>query len=555
MKSFKESLICNVRGMILLRLYLQVFISVTALGILMPHTDIHAQGAQGIAITGKVTDASTGEALPGANILVQSTYIGTVTDLTGNYTINVPDEQAVLVFSYIGYEPLSVTVGSQRQISVTLRTEASALEEVVVVGYGVQRKESVVGAVSQASGEQIRQNVQGGDLRSGLTGSVPGLITLRTTGRPGGADFGAGPSGYETGDQPIVMFIRGQKTWNDAAPLVLVDGVERDLHNINPYEIEKISVLKDASATAVFGVKGANGVILITTQRGQEGKAKLTFDYRTTVKTLSRVADKADAYEANLTKNWAILNEVGIREASWLRVKPETWVDYYKTHEYPEYFPDINWLDEIMKDNTVDQNLNLTMSGGTKFVKYFNSIAFLNETDLINQRNIGQGYDPSFNFKRLNVRSNLDFSITPTTTLSTNLSGIYYNQRRSSGGLNSFRGIWNAAPDTWPIKYRDGTYAEDIDVVNAENAVWGWNYAGFSLWKGTQINTDFILKQKLDFITTGLSAQGKLSYDNLAKTRGANVTGAMPMTKFIDPAIVDDPRFRPDLQYPELSAL
>lgn len=549
-KSIKKLIMNNCKRIEVEVLFFKLLFLFSSTFFFFSHSGALAQNVQPITITGLVTDASTGEPLPGANIVVQGSYIGTVTDLNGSYSITVSNEQAVLVFSYVGYESLSITVGSRRDISVSLKSEAAALDEVVVVGYGVQKKESVVGAVSQATGETIRQNVQGGDLRSGLTGSVPGLITLRTSGRPGGADLGD-----EKFDQPIIMYIRGKKTWNDAGPLILVDGVERDLHNINPYEIEKISVLKDASATAVFGVKGANGVILITTQRGQEGKAKLTFDYRSTVKTLSRVAEKARAYEANLTKNWAILNEVGIRPTSWLRIKPETWVNYYNTQEYPEYFPDINWLDETMKDYTVDQNMNLNMSGGTKFVKYFNSIAFLHETDLINQKDIGQGYDPSFNFKRLNVRSNLDFAITPTTTLSTNLSGIYYNQRRSRGGNYAFRGIWNAAPDTWPIKYRDGTYAEDVDVVNATNVPWEWNFSGYTLWKGTQINTDFILKQKLDFITKGFSAQGKLSYDNLARTSGAHVTGALPMTKFIDPAIVDDPRFRPDLKDPELAAL
>ncbi len=548
-KIIKKLIMNNCKRIEVEVLFFRLFFLFLSAIIFFPNSFVLAQSTQGIIITGSVTDASTGNPLPGANIVIEGTFIGAITDLEGKYSITIPNEEAVLVFSYVGYETQSLKVGNLRQVSVSLKSEAATLEEVIVVGYGVQKKESVVGAVSQATGETIRQNVQGGDLRSGLAGSVPGLITLRTTGRPGGADFGG------DGDQPIVMYIRGQKTWNNAQPLVLVDGVERDLHNINPYEIEKISVLKDASATAVFGVKGANGVILITTQRGHEGKTKLTFDYRNTVKTLSRVAEKARAYEANLTKNWAILNEVGIREASWLRIKPEAWVDYYKTNEYPEYFPDINWLDETMKDYTIDQNMNLTMSGGTKFVKYFNSVAFLDETDLINQKDIGQGFDPSFNFKRLNVRSNLDFTITPTTTLSTNLSGIYYNQKRSRGGLNAFRGIWNAAPDIWPIKYRDGTYAENVDVVNATNVPWEWNFSGYTLWKGTQVNTDFILKQNLDFIIKGFSAQGKLSYDNLARTSGAHVTGALPMTKFIDPAIVDDPRFRPDLKDPELAAL
>jgi TonB-dependent SusC/RagA subfamily outer membrane receptor len=245
----------------ILRLFFRLFLLIIAVEINGLNASIYAQAAQRITITGTVTDGSTGEALPAVNIVVQGTTTGTATDISGKYLITVPNEQSVLVFTFIGYNPQNITVGKQRQISVALIPNLKALSEVIVVGYGVQKKESVVGAISQASGEVVKRSVQGSDLGNALTGALPGLVTISTNGLPGG-------SGED--DDYTLMLIRGQKTWNNAQPLVLVDGVERPLQNINPYEIEKISLLKDASATAVFGVKGANGVILITTNRGKE---------------------------------------------------------------------------------------------------------------------------------------------------------------------------------------------------------------------------------------------------------------------------------------------
>ena len=194
----KNSLKCNLRKLHFLRIFFRLLLVTFVIGYITSHATINAQATQGITITGSVTDAVSGEPLLGVNIVLQGTYVGSVTDLTGKFTINVPNEQSVLVFSSVGYQSISIPVGSQRMISVILKPDVAALEEVVVVGYGVQKKESVVGAVSQATGETIRQNLQGGDLRSGLTGAIPGLITLRTTGRPGGADFGSAPSGYES---------------------------------------------------------------------------------------------------------------------------------------------------------------------------------------------------------------------------------------------------------------------------------------------------------------------------------------------------------------------
>ncbi len=397
--NLKILLMNEIKPSVILKFFFRFLLLLIVFSFMTPPLAVHAQDAQGITITGTVRDASTGEALPGVNIIIEGTFRGAISDISGKFTIVVPDEEAVLVFSFVGYADQSVVVGTQRDLSIALEAETTQLEEIVFVGYGVQKKESVVGAISQTTGETILQATQGSDLGNALTGALPGLITISTTGLPGG-------QGED--DDYALLYIRGKKTWNNAEPLVLVDGVERPLHDVNPYEIESISILKDASATAVFGVKGANGVILITTLRGQEGKAKLSVDATITMKTISRIPRREDSYTANLMKNYAILNELPLSEASWGATVPNRWLELYKSQEYPEYLPSIDWVDEFTKDYATDKTINMSLTGGSKMVKYYGAIAYFNEGDILNIGDYGQGYKPNFSFDRINFRSNME---------------------------------------------------------------------------------------------------------------------------------------------------
>ena len=530
---------------------LQLFIGIIAFGLLLP-LKITAQGTQPITITGTVTDAETGTPLPGVNIVVLNTTFGTATDGAGKYTITVPNEKATLSFTFIGYQTETIPVGNQRQVNVAMKADVEALEEVIVVGYGTQRKESVVGAISQATGEEIKKNIQGADLGVALTGALPGLAIIRTSGKPGGRDYGRteGPD-----DDYAYMYIRGQKTWNNSAPLVLVDGVERDLQNVNPYEIEKISLLKDASATAVFGVKGANGVILITTLRGKEGKPQLSFDGTITGKTMSRFMHREGSYLANLMKNYAILNELPIRESSWGYIVPGKWLEYYRDQTYPEYLPDVDWVDAFTKDWGYDKNINLSLSGGTKLVKYFGSIGYLNEGDIfVLGDQHGQGYAPNFTFDRFNFRSNLDFDITPTTRFSSNLSGYYAAQKRPAGSKwSAWIGFYSRPPDLYPVKYSDGVWANSEGYARFLNPLYLFNTFGFQMNKETSLQTDFALTQKLDFITKGLSLRGKTSFDNIFVSQGPEISGYGDITKWIKPQIVEE--ITPGMSEAEIKAL
>ncbi len=528
-----------------LTFYRQLFLILISIFLLSPFEKIHAQNEIEITITGTVLDAVTGDVLPGVNVLLSETYKGAMTDISGRFTITVPGEESVLKFSFIGYSPVSVRVGKKRILSIVMELSSTELDEVVLVGYGVQKKQSVVGAISQTSGETILEGRRGGDLGNALTGALPGLITIQTSGIPGG-------TGED--DDYTQLLVRGQKTWNNADPLVLVDGVERPLHDVNPYEIDNISVLKDASATAVFGVKGANGVILINTLRGKEGKAKLSFDASTTVKTISRVPERAGSYQANLMKNYAILNEVPITEASWKFIVPNRWLEYYQDKTYPYYLPDVNWREEFSKDYAWDKNANMTLTGGTKNVKYFGALSYLHEGDIINISDMGQGYSPNFLFDRLNFRSNMDFDITKTTRFSANLSGYHSIAQRPSGNKwAAWYSMYSTPPDLYPVIYDDGVYGENEAWQRFQNGVLAFNYSGYNLDKTTNINTDFMLDQKLDFIVKGLSANIKLSYDNTGSSSGPNVTGHSRESKWIDPMIVDE--ITPGMTQEEIKAL
>ncbi len=529
--NLKILLMDKIKWSIILNFFVRFSLILITLIIMSPHSTLNAQGTQDITIAGVVTDKSTGETLPGVNVTVVGAFRGAVTNLSGNFTIVVPDEESRLSFSFVGYKKAIVTVGKQRVIAVSLESDATDLEEVVVVGYGEQKKESIVGAISQTKGDVIVQTAQGGDLAVALTGALPGLITVTTTGLPGG-------SGED--DDYALLFIRGKKTWNNSSPLVLVDGVERPLNDVNPYEIKNISVLKDASATAVFGVKGANGVILITTLRGKEGKAKFSINARTTAKTISRIPTRELSYTGNLMKNYAILNELPISAPSWNSIVPDQHLEYYRTQEYPEYLPSVDWVDEFTKDFAIDKTVNMTLTGGTKFVKYFGSLAYFNESDILEMGDQGQGYDPSFGFDRLNFRSNMDFDITSTTRLSVNLSGFHSDSKRPGGSKYAgWKYLYSAPPDIWPAQYSDGTWANSGAYEKYSNGIYEFNFFGANSSKTTNVTTDFLLDQKLDFITEGLSFNARLSYDNTAYSSGTNVEGYGKITKWISPDIVD----------------
>ena len=476
---------------------------------------------QGITITGTVTEA--GETLPGVNVTVKGTTIGVMTDTNGKYSIVVPNSDAVLQFSYVGFTTIEIQVGTRREINIALTEDTQQLEEVVVVGYGVQKKESIVGAIARATDEDIKRTGGGSDLRTALGGQLPGLVLLTSSGEPGG---------ILSGETATSMFIRGQNTWNGGQPLILVDGIERDMSNVDANDVSSISVLKDASATAVFGVKGANGVILITTKRGTEGKTKMNASYRGTGLMLSKVPGSLDSYEAMMAKNETIEREVVLNESSWNDYVPYQMVSHFKKPQSTQdalIYPNINWEKEMFKKMGFSHQINLNAQGGNKSILYYGSLSYNKEGDIMKYQENGKGYEPDYSFHRFNFRTNVDVKLTRTTTFKINFDGYYgqkntnYNNEGSTSRADEWmwRAVYGLAPNLFPVKYPDGRWGVYSEGGNATaNPAAVIANLGIRQARMTQLNSNFVINQDLSFITKGLNVSAFITIDNFIRSEG-----------------------------------
>lgn len=494
-----------------------------------------AVSAQSFTVTGKVLDSNDEPLIGAAIVLKNNTSVGTVADFDGNFTLVVPDKDAVLTISYLGMTPQDVKVNGRKVIVVNLREDSEMLEEVVVVGYGQQKKESVVGAITQTKGEVLQRAGGVTDIGAALTGNLPGVITTSSSGMPGE-------------EEPEIV-IRGASSWNNSAPLVLVDGIERPMSSVDISSVQSISVLKDASATAVYGVKGANGVILITTKRGQEGKAQIDVSAQMTMKVPSKLPNKLDSYDALMARNVAVEHELALSPSSWDYITPLSVINKYR---YPanlaeaERYPNVDWQDVLFNNYAMSYNANLNVSGGTKFVKYFVAADFVHEGDLYNVADNGRGYTSGYGYNRINVRSNLDFQLSKTTVFKVNIAGSNGAKKTPWGYTNSsdwgvaqyWAGAYSTPPDVFLPQYSDGTWGYYPNVSNVSNSAALMSLAGSMSTTTTRINTDFTLEQDLSFITKGLNARAMISWDNVfvETNRGVNDLYHDAVYKWIDPA-------------------
>lgn len=456
-------------------------------------------------ITGVVRD-NTGEPLPGASIIVKGTRTGTTTDISGKFTLPNVTGESTLIISFVGMTTTEIKVGNQTNINVTLTDGSIGLDEVVAVGYGVQKKINVVGAIGSIKGETLLQSGGVTNIGQALQGKIPGLTTLYTNGKPGSTD--------------MKIFIRGQGSWNNSGQvLVLIDGVEREMNDIDMNEVESISVLKDASATAVYGVKGANGVILITTKRGEKGKAKLSVSGSMIAKTISKVPTKFESYDAMMIRNDAIMRELPYSEASWKDYIPLQLADKFRNQQTQlerEMYPNVDWKEYMFKDVANDSQLNLSIRGGAEKSKFFVSLSYVDESDMTKDFDTGKGYNAKLSYKRLNYRSNLDFLLTKSTQLSVNLSGSYSKKTGSpADDIRLYLSLYNIAPDLYYPRYSDGSYGfAPVTDQGLSNSLYYYTTAGMNTTHGFRLNTDFALEQKLDFITKGLVFNGRFTMDN-----------------------------------------
>ena len=496
--------------------------------------------AQKIQVKGNLVDG-TGEPLIGATVKVKGNAgVGAVTDLDGNFSISVPSENSTLVFTYVGMKAKEVKVGKKREFKITLEDD-NAIGEVVVVGYGQQKKASVVGAITQTTGKVLERAGGVSDIGSALTGNLPGVITTSSSGMPG--------------DEDPKIVIRGVSSWNSSDPLVLVDGIERPMSSVDIHSVQSISVLKDASATAVYGVKGANGVILITTKRGTEGKAKISASASSALKLVSKLPETYGSADALYYVNQAIKHELGLSPSSWGDIRSTDFINNYNAPAgsidpetgllMSERYPDVDWQKELFKDYAMSYNANVNIAGGTKAVKYYAAIDYQHEGDLFREWENNRGYSSGYGFNRINVRSNLDFQLTKTTTLKANLSGSH-GIRKSPYGLDKgswaetqlWQAAYSAPHDTFLPQYSDGVWGYfPKDEQGSPNSVTQLALHGEQSTTTTRINTDFTLEQDLSFITKGLKASAIVSWDNVfvEASRGINDLDHAAQYKYIDP--------------------
>lgn len=461
-----------------------------------------------LTITGNVSDEN-GIPVIGANVVVKNMNgVGVVTDIDGKFSMEMPEGAETLVVSFIGYTNQEVSVKNSDNLNIVLSENTATLDEVQIVAYGVQKKVTVTGAISSVGTDEILKTPVA-SMGNALSGKLPGLSAVQYSGQPGG-------------DTPD-LYIRG-----DANPLVLVDGVERDFYDIDPNEVEDITILKDASATAVFGVRGANGVILVTTKRGEKGKAKVNLSSSFGMQLPTRLLEFADSYNYAMFYNEAVQNDnPGVPD----KFTPEM-VQAFKDGSNPLIYPNTNWVDYLLKDMSFQTQHNINISGGTDKMRYFVSAGFLFQNGLF--KTFESDSDSNFKYKRYNYRANLDFDISKTTSLSIGIGGRVGNKNRplvkDDADDELFRLIYWATPFSgsgiddqgrWIKSY--GPYFPVPVDPDGLDAYYG---RGYKTQVSNTLNADVDFKQKLDFITKGLSLGIKGAYNSdfvLSKKRNRNI--------------------------------
>lgn len=386
-------------------------------------------------ITGTILTGDTNEPAIGATVYLRNSTTGTVTDVNGKYSITVEGIGGVLEFSYIGYKKQEVAVTGQKTIDIVLQPDTEVLEEVVVVGYGSQKKESVVGAISTL--DVTKLTVPGSSISNALAGQLSGIVAMSRSGEPGknsAADF----------------YIRGVSSFKGTStPLVLVDGIERDLDLVDTDDIASFSILKDASASAVYGVRGANGVILITTKKGSVGKPQVN------VRTEFGFTQPTKRPQMLGSAEWAELYNEAYGSQYY---SPED-IEKYRTNADPDLYPNVDWFDALFDDMAANQRVNLNITGGSDIVKYYVSGAFYNESSIYKNAGNIYGYNPSIRYNKFNFRANVDLNLTKSTVVNFNLANIY-EKSFGPGYGDTDADIWSytfmTSPNAFPVQYSDG---------------------------------------------------------------------------------------------------
>ena len=467
-------------------------------------------------IVGVVTDVD-GNFLPGVNVVIEGTRIGVVTDLDGNFSISARVGD-VLTFSFMGLKTMTKKITSEERLRIVMEEENTAIDEVVVVGFGTQKKESMVSSVTTVNVKDLKGPTS--NLTTMLSGRIAGVISYQSSGEPG--------------QDNAQFFVRGVGSFGAGKvdPLILIDGIESnatDLARLQPDDIEAFSVLKDATATAVYGARGANGVILVTTKLGHEGKAKFNVRIENSISTNTRNFKFADNITYMELANEAALTRNPLASLPYTQNK----IEHTRNGDNPLLYPNNNWIDQLIKDRTVNQRYNMNVSGGGGIAQYYVA-ATLNIDNGILKSGQNPLFDNNVKLRSYAIRSNTTLNITPTTQAIIRVYGQFDDQNGPIGGgtavFNS--AIWSNPvmfPATYPSSMSPYTKHEMFGnaIMPGTNSLFVNPYAqmvsGFESSKASKINAQFEVKQNLDFITEGLkfSAMGyveRYSYFNTKRS-------------------------------------
>jgi len=425
-------------------------------------------------VAGKVVDEN-GISLPGVTVLMKGTSNGDLTDLDGNYLLDVKDPTDVLVFSYLGFLTQEVVVGNQNIINVTLLESAAALDEVVVVGYGSQKKVNLTGSVATIKGSEVVKNSTS-NLSSALSGRLAGVVAIQSSGEPG-TDISS-------------INIRGLSTIGSNPPLILVDGIPREINNINPNDIESISVLKDAAAASIYGMRAANGVILITTKRGK-GKPSFGVNIYSGLQQPTRLPNFLDSFDYATLLNEANAND-GVGEAY-----SEEDLQLYQDGSSPDTHPNTDWIEETLDDTAALHSVDISASGSSENndIKYFTSLGYFYQDAL---------YDKN-NFDRINFRSNLDADLSKNVSLSTDFSGNFETRNRPGVSASTLFSNIMRTPPTEVNQYSNGGYS----IFSQNPRI---NNNGYGKTENLDIQTKIALNIKFPFLE-GLNLTTQVAYD------------------------------------------
>lgn len=475
-------------------------------------------------VTGKVTNEN-GDAMEGVTVAVSGTSVTTVTKADGSYSIAAKTNDRLL-FTHTGYQLYEVEVKENFVIDVVLQQDQENMDDVVIVAYGKQKKETLTGAVATITTKEIKQS-PAANLAVTLAGRLPGLTAIQRSGEPG--------------RDVTQLFIRGQGTINAQSPIILVDGIERELTYIDPNEIASVTILKDASSTAIFGVRGANGVILITTRRGVSEVPEISIISETSIQDLPRFPTLPSSYDVARTRNLAQTND-GLGAAY-----SDEALEHYRLGDDPLHYPNTDWREILMRNNSLQQRFNLNVSGVAKSVNYFVNAGYLRQGGMFKTDAANQSYDPSFRLDRYNFRSNIDVKLNKRLRALLNLAGYLEKQNMPAGIYSNLDFLSGTSPALHILAQMTvdqnalvpGPLTPDGDVTTWQGGFYppygSLNRSGYVQQTRNNITASFGLDQDLGFLVKGLMAKAQMSFDTRAISNMMGSRNYLKMVQVIEP--------------------